>query len=167
MAPSIELVACPWVFPHPRSCCCRRIYAFLSVSAARAGPPPAQRPRRLQPAARGGLQLARLPGALNQARPTRRSTRLSTTLRNFKLMEAALPWISESEAAKSHCAPVPSRTPRPCHRARRARAVAHYAPVPSRMSRLCHAERHATPHQRRPRPPPSSTRQRGIGRASP
>ena len=39
----------------------------------------------------GGLQLARLPGALNQARQTRRSTRLSTTVRNFKLMEAALP----------------------------------------------------------------------------
>ena len=39
----------------------------------------------------GGLQLSRLPGALNQARPTRRSTRLSTTVRNFKLMEAALP----------------------------------------------------------------------------
>ena len=66
----------------------------------------------------GGLQLARLPGALNQARQTRRSTRLSTTVRNFKLMEAALPWISESEAAKStapHYAPVPSRAPRQCH----------------------------------------------------
>ena len=44
-----------------------------------------------QAATGGGLQLARLPGALNQARQTRRSTRLSATVRNFKLMEAALP----------------------------------------------------------------------------
>ena len=117
VAPSIELVACPWVrfFPHPRSCCCcRRIYAFLSVSAAHSGRGGCNRRG-------GGLPLARLPGALNQARWTRRSTRLSTTVRNFKLMEAALPWISESEAAKStapHYAPVPSRTPRLCHAAR-------------------------------------------------
>ena len=38
------------------------------------------------------------------------------------------------------------RTTRPCHRARRACATPHAT----------------TPHQRRPRPPPSSTRQRGM-----
>ena len=137
VAPSIELVACPWVrfFPHPRSCCCRRIYAFLSVSAARAAPP------RRQHSGRGGCNRRRPPASKTPRRG--RPGAAHGWAPRYGTSSWWKPHYLESRSLRL-LNPL-HRTTHPCHRARRACATPH-----------------ATPHQRRPRPPSSSTRQRGM-----